>query len=368
MRSTHLALVSWSFGLLILSGCNSLELPGDDPSAKAVAAAKLGINGADQNIPILDYALENEPEIVQLQSIQALGRIGTDKAVAVLEKFSNHDTRLVRIAVAQALQDVLPQAHESATKVLVKMGERVRPKSPAEDPRADERTAIVTSLAVVKHPASVDYLIERLRTDHVQNILEATTRTLGRVKDPRAIDALIESYGRDNERIRAIAIEALGLIGDPRGAETVTRALQDLDAVTRGKAARSLFQIQGKAAIPVLRAHLAAESADMPAIVTAHVLALLGEQDAVPFLEDRILNAASELARAEAGKALAEVGRIESFLIVDKAFHQDRDGLVKREAGLAAIALLEKYPELKAKGLQAPPVKAAEPKAASGNH
>ncbi|MFN7965263.1 MAG: HEAT repeat domain-containing protein [Acidobacteriota bacterium] len=357
MRSTHRSAHGWalscaamSFGALVLIaniGCQrGAGLQGNTPDEKAIAAAKLGQNRADENVPVLQKAIETEPELVQVQAVQALGRIGTPAAVKALEAASTNESRLVRIGVAQALQDVLPETYPEAARVLVLMGERARPKSPSDDIYREERRALVTSLSVVKQPSSTDYLIERLNTDHDQNIREASTRTLGRLKDKKAVDVLIDAYGKDNERVRALAIEALGEIGDPRGLATVQAALKDFDAVTRGKAAWALMQLVGKEAIPELRACLARETNDMPAVRAAYALALLGESDAVAFLEDRLLNAASELARAESGKALAAVGRPESFKVVDRAFRDDRDGLVKREAGLAAQALLKKYPEL----------------------
>ncbi len=341
------AMLIGAFMLVAGSGCqNGSGLEGKTPDERAVAAAKLGVNRADESVPVLQQALENEPEAVQIQAVQALGRIGTPLAIKALQVASTNESRLVRVSVAQALQDVLAEAYPEAALVLVSMGEKARPNSPSDDPFREERRAVVTSLAVLKQPSSVDYLIERLNTEHVQNIREATARTLGRLKDKKAVDVLVAAYGKDNERIRALAIEALGEIADPRGLSTIQAALTDFDAVTRGKAAWALMQIQGKEAIPALRAFVAKETNDLPMVHAAYALGLLGDSEAIPLLEDRLLNAASEMARAESGRALADVGRLESFKAVDRAFREDRDGLVKREAGLAAQALLKKYPEL----------------------
>lgn len=338
----------------VISGCGGSGLSGKTPDERALSAGRLGVTGADQNVAILADAFPDEPEPVQAQIVQSLGRIGTAGAVAALEQASQHESRLIRVAVAQAYQDVQPQNYAAACRVLVEMGRRALPVTPSNDPNRDERQAIVTSLAVVKQECGLDFLIERLDADIDQNIREASARTLGRLQQPRAVQPLVVAYGRDNERIRALAIEALGLIGAPEGAPTVEAALRDLDPVTRGKAGWSLMQLRGKEAIPALQTMLAAETNDIAAVHTAHALALLGDGSAVALLEDRILHARDEMARAEAGKALAEVGRRESFAIVDRAFEEDRDGLVKREAGLAARALLKKFPDL------APPAGAAE--------
>ncbi|GEM_PF-5041960 len=321
-------------------------LPGKTPDEKAIAAAELGVNGADENIPVLLHAVETEPELVQTSAIVALGRIGTPAAVEALGKLSNHEARRIRLAVAQALQDVLPEAYPEAAKVLVEMGRHCLPKGPGKDPDREIRRAVVTSLAVVQQPVGLDYLVDRLKNDYDENVRNTAVKTLGRLKDPRAVDVLIEVFHTDNTHNQAWAIESLGEIGDPRAIPTVKEALDidvTYDAIVRGKAAWALMQLAGKDAIPDLEEALAKEPDDMAAVRMAHALAKLGVKEAIPVLEDRLLHAEREFARAEAARALKDVGRKESFEVVDRAFREDRSGLVKKEAGQAAIALIRKY-------------------------
>jgi len=325
-------------------GCGRGGLGGRTPDERAVSAAALGVNGADQNVAILVEAIETEPEVVQASAITALGRIGTPAAVAGLAKFATSEVEMVRRSVCQALQDVLPQAYPDAAGVLVEIGKRALPKGPGNDPNREERQSAVTSLAVIQSPLSVGFLIDRATNDPEEGIRNASIKTLGRLKDPRAVDALMQIYEVDDEKNRAWAIEALGEIGDPRAVPTVVKALSDYHGVTRGKAAWALWQLKkAECAGPVQQA-LAVEQDDMPAIVMAHVLVLSGQPQAIEYIEDQLARGRNNMARAEAARVLGEVGRKESVIALDRAFGEDRDGLVQRECGIAIRKLFEKYP------------------------
>jgi HEAT repeat protein len=330
--------------LALLASCGGESLPGKTPDEKTRAAANLARRDADDGIPVLLRAAQTEPEMVQVEAISALGRIGTDKAVAALAKLSTHESRTLRITVAQALSDVKDESYPAAARVLVGMGTAALPEGPGKDPHRDVRRAVTTALAVARDKEGLDFLLERALKDPDENIRNASVKTLGRLKDPRPVDALTEIYRTDNEKNSAWAIEALGTIGDPRAVPVIKEALSNPDRVTRGKAAWSLLQIEGPQAAPDLREALQREEDEMPAVVMAHALATLGDKEAVHTLETFLLLAKNDFARAEAGRALAAVGTCESFKAVDKAFREDRDGLVKREAAAAARKLLDRCP------------------------
>lgn len=330
--------------LLIAPGCGGGGLKGGTPDERAISAATLGVNGADENIPVLVEAIETEPDIVQASAITSLGRIGTPAAVAALAKFAHSEVSLTRRAVCQALQDVLPEAHPDAAKVLVEIGKSTLPKGPGDDPSMEVRRAAVTSLAVIQSPLSADFLTDRALNDPEEGIRNASVKTLGRIKAVGAVDALMQIYEVDDEKNRAWAIESLGEIGDPRAIPTVIKALADYHGVTRGKAAWALWQLQKADCAPVVQQALAVEQDDMPGIVMAHVLVLAGQPQAIEYLEDQVIRGRNNMARAEAARALGEVGRKESVIALDRAFREDRDGLVLREASLAIQKLFEKYP------------------------
>jgi HEAT repeat protein len=330
--------------LVATSGCRRGGLEGRTPDERAVSAAALGVNGADENVAVLVEAIETEPDVVQGNAITALGRIGTPAAVAGLAKFAHSEVSLTRRAVCQALQDVLPQSYPDAAKVLIEVGKSTLPKGPGNDPNMEVRRAAVTSLAVIQSPLSAEFLTDRALNDPEEGIRNASVKTLGRIKAPQAVDALMQIYEVDDEKNRAWAIEALGEIGDPRAIPTVIKALADYHGVTRGKAAWSLWQLEkAECAGPVQQA-LAVEQDDMPSIVMAHVLVLSGQPQAIEYIEDQLIRGRTNMARAEAARTLGEVGRKESVIALDRAFREDRDGLVLREASIAIKKLFEKYP------------------------
>ncbi|MDQ7088320.1 MAG: HEAT repeat domain-containing protein, partial [Acidobacteriota bacterium] len=141
------ALAAWVLAAALLVACAPQGLPGDTPDARSLAAAELGVNGANENIPPLVEALRRDQEMVQIQAATSLGRIGTVEAVAALSEFIDADSRLVRQAVAQALRDVDPSAYPQAAEVLVEMGKKTLPQGPDKDPDLLVRAAVVTSLA-----------------------------------------------------------------------------------------------------------------------------------------------------------------------------------------------------------------------------
>lgn len=343
------AIVPW------LAGCGGSALPGSTPDERALAAADLAERGNDEGIDALVTAIYEDPEVVQHAAIAALGRIGTPRAVEAIAKFKDHESRAMRVGVAQALADVDTSCYPQAAAILVEMARASIPAGAGDDSNLELRRALTTAISVTGDPVAVPYLVDRVRNEYDEQIRNAAIQTLGDLatehdlgallgKD-EAIAVLTQVYQTDNEKNRAWAIESLGKIGGEAAIPTIMQAFDDIDPVTRGKAAMSLTVIRGREALPVLRERLEIETADMPAVVVAHQLALMGETaDSVPFLEDRVINASNAFARAEAARVLREVGRRESMVALDRAFDNDRDGLVKREAGLSMRALRERFP------------------------
>lgn len=344
VRSSILSFFLVLVVLAFLASCQGRGLPGSTPDERAVAAAQLGINGENQNIPILLDAIRTDQELVQVQAINSLGRIGTVEAVAALAEAAKSESRVCREGVALALRDIAPESYAAAADVLVEMGKHHLPRSDGSDPNLTVRQAIVTSLGVLQQPAGIEFLVQRLKDDHDEHIRNAAVLTLGRIGDSRALDLLIDVYKTDNQKNRTWAIESLGNIGDERGLPYVIEALSDYDPVCRGKAAWALMQLQGEGCREAVTEALAVEEDDMPAVVMAHVLVLLGDPRAVALIEDRAILAKSNFARAEACRILGDVGRKETIPVLDKAFHNDRDGLVKKEASVAIRKLFKKFP------------------------
>lgn len=70
--------------------------------------------------------------------------------------------------------------------------------------------------------------------------------TLGKVKDPRAFEALINALKHKDLLVRAKAAEALGEIKDTKAVEPLIAVLKDKEDIIRESAAKALANITGK--------------------------------------------------------------------------------------------------------------------------
>ena len=70
--------------------------------------------------------------------------------------------------------------------------------------------------------------------------------TLGKVKDPRAFEALINALKHKDLLVRAKAAETLGEIKNPKAVEPLIAILTDEEETVREFAAKALANITGK--------------------------------------------------------------------------------------------------------------------------
>jgi len=118
---------------------------------------------------------------------------------------------------------------------------------------------------------AVDPIIACLKHPH-QGVPERAARMLGRIGDPRALDALMAMLKeREGTRPAAAAALALGKIGDARAVEPLVAALSDILSETRAEAAAALGKIGDKRA---MRALIRALSDDVGAVREQAVEAL----------------------------------------------------------------------------------------------
>ena len=151
-----------------------------------------------------------------------------------------------------------------------------------------------------------------------------------------AVPPLIAALNGSSKRVRQMAAETLGLIGDPRAAGPMAEALKDDFLWVRTNAAEALGRIEDRSAIPAL---VAALGDPMPEVrrAAARALGVLGGSDAVPALLLAMKDADSSVRVAAAG-ALAAIGdpRALPVLIEDLA----RDEPQVAEAAAEALAVL----------------------------
>jgi HEAT repeat protein len=84
--------------------------------------------------------------------------------------------------------------------------------------------------------------------DPVPEVVRIAANALGKIQDPRAVDALIQAL--KNPRARNSAAWNLGKVGDSRAVEPLVEAMKDQDQEFRKWAAEALAKITSRAAAP----------------------------------------------------------------------------------------------------------------------
>ncbi len=132
----------------------------------------------------------------------------------------------------------------SASAELVQIGEAaVEPLIAAllYDPyRA--RVAAQRCLLFIGAPA-VPALIRALEQNYNSLLQHRAAELLGRLRDDRAVEALLTALDDPISYVRAISAKALGLIGDSRAAAPLVRLLSENKAAVRAAAAEALGSI-----------------------------------------------------------------------------------------------------------------------------
>lgn len=107
--------------------------------------------------------------------------------------------------------------------------------------------------------------------------------TLGRLRDPRAVPALIESANDGDSQTVIWSLWALGSIGDKEATPALLEKLENSDAGIRIMSAYALGVLNDATAIPSLQGHLDDSSAEV-SWNAAIALARLGDPSGAPLL------------------------------------------------------------------------------------
>ena len=118
-------------------------------------------------------------------------------------------------------------------------------------------------------------------TDH--EIRRYLALTLGRLRDPRAVPALIESANDSDSQTVIWSLWALGSIGDKEATPTLLEKLENADAGIRIMSAYALGVLNDAKAVPALQGHLDDSSAEV-SWNSAIALARLGDPSGAQLL------------------------------------------------------------------------------------
>lgn len=333
---------------LLLGVLRNSTAPGTR-AAVANAAEGLGGHGVD----VLVAALDDRDGDVRKSAVQALGRVGDDRAVSALVTGLGDRASDVRAATQRALEDVgeaafaplvgalsdqNPTARQMAVEVLGRTSDAraIGPLTGAlEDAYPVVRLAAVEALGLIGSPAALEPLLATLADpdvfvhhaavralrrasaltaksaiaglgDSEEGWWRAIGPAMGDIAYSRGLGALLAKLDHPEQQVQRLAASALGRIRDARAVEPLVAKLDDPHLGVRLEAASALVSIGGARAIESVAAELDDPDEDMR-IGAAQALARVGDIRAVePHIAS--LDHPDEETRRAAAKVLGQIG------------------------------------------------------------
>eukprot|EP00163_Fabomonas_tropica_P017777 TRINITY_DN3152_c0_g1_i1.p1 TRINITY_DN3152_c0_g1~~TRINITY_DN3152_c0_g1_i1.p1 ORF type:complete len:311 (+),score=76.29 TRINITY_DN3152_c0_g1_i1:173-1105(+) len=226
----------------------------NDPSAllRHEVAYVLGQMQLTSAIPKLNQVLENEKEdgMVRHEAAEALGAIGEEQSIEILEKYMKDPVVEVAETCQIAHGKIKEKLSREANSGMVdeSVYASVDP-SPADMTRTTEELRerlLNTDLSLFERYTGLFGLRNRGDTDSVKAICDGFSDksalfrheiayVLGQMQHPAAVDSLVEVLSRDNEHamVRHEAAEALGAIGTPESVTVLEKYQKDNADVVR---------------------------------------------------------------------------------------------------------------------------------------
>ncbi len=170
-------------------------LDNDDETIRRAAANALGDIGRVEAVgPLIDL-LEDESEFVRWASVEALGRIGSEHAVEALIKV--HEDGNVSWSAAKALGEI---GSVLAVGPLIKLLDDI-----------SVRKSAASALGELENELAVGPLL-RLFNDKDEDVSMVAAEALGKIGSKIAVDPLIKSLGKGDDYMATLAAGALGAI------------------------------------------------------------------------------------------------------------------------------------------------------------
>ena len=293
--------------------------------------AVLGRLGGSLAVRSLARALPDSRADVRYAATDALLALGRAALPDLQAALAGDDPQVregAALALARLAPDALVAAGESALPALV---------SVLRHDAGPLRETAVSALARIGG-AAVPALLRAL-DDRSWDVRALAVDALGQVGDPAAVPGLLRVLESDDADLRARAASALGEIGQRNALPGLIRALHDRDGVVRWWAAEALGRIGDPAAIAALLEALRRPDEEMGARLTAvRALARIGDPAAVPGLLT-LLRDTYWVMREAAARALGDIGDEAAISGLEQALFDEHPTV--REAALDALARID---------------------------
>ena len=253
------------------------------------------------------------PDVRRAAAAALADRNDTGKVPELLKALND---RLISDAVAEALEKI---GDPRAASALREYGQ-LKAREEAERQARDGQMNVVAWRSEVRLTSEQETQFQSALKELKMSWMEkffgfggdyrlAAAKTLGELKDPRALPALTDALKNDKDpEVRQAAADALGAIKSPAAVAALISALQnDKDPEVRVAVARALGKIKDPGAVPAL---VKAMKTDKSGIVRFETTAALGDiKDASAVLDLlEVLNGNDVHLRYFAREALAAIG------------------------------------------------------------
>jgi HEAT repeat protein len=122
---------------------------------------------------------------------------------------------------------------------------------------------MVNALVSIGGPRAIDALLKHLQADwtrayatlgELRMFYETIAEGLGRMGDPRSVEALAALLQNQDDRVRAVTIEALAQIGGQRAIDALVAYLETAEAEEKTAVAKALGALGDERGVTALKA------------------------------------------------------------------------------------------------------------------
>jgi len=233
------------------------------------------------------------------EAIAALGRIGTDQAVAAVSEVLSTGPANLRIAAADAcLAGAERQLEQNKRKEAVKLYDTVR----NADVPGHIRAAATYGAILARGNDGTSLLIEQLRTDD-PSMVEIALRAARQLPGPQVTQALVAELNKSEPTSQVLLIKVLADREDPSAYESIKDLASSNSPEVRIESLKVLGRLGDASAVPVLLEAAGARGAE--AVIAAAALRTI-EGDGVDQAIVKGMKAAKGKVRSELISVLAD--------------------------------------------------------------